>query len=454
MKHNPAASAPAASWHRARSYSAAAAFGFAAALAIAAPGSVLAQQVVPLARPAAKLAAPESVGMSAARLERLTPAFAKEIAAKQLPGVTIMVARKGRIVYAKAFGAQDPAKPAPMAVDSLFRIYSMTKPMASVAAMILVEDGLLQLSDPVSKHLPAFKDVKVAGPNGEVPVTRPMTVQDLLRHTSGLTYGELNTNPVIKEALSQAGLAKPGVIDFDARDMTPAEQVERLAKVPLLHQPGAAWEYSLSTDLLGRVIEAASGKRLGDFMAERIFKPLRMNDTAFYVPEAKLSRLAASFDKDPVTGNPFKLIDVSKLPGNDSAGAGTVSTAPDYMRFAQMMLNGGILDGQRILSRTTVRYMTSDHLGPRIPIAPTLGGSVLMPTLYTFGLGFAVRPSDGLAFAPGSAGDFYWGGYAGTIFWVDPKEQIIAVMMMQSPGAARLYHRNLLRQLVYQAVID
>jgi CubicO group peptidase (beta-lactamase class C family) len=422
----------------------------AALLALVMAPTTFAQQ----AAPAIQLAAPESVGMSSARLDRLTSAFAKEIETKQLPGVSIMVARKGRIVYAKSFGVRDPSKPDSMRVDTLFRIYSMTKPMASVAAMILVEEGRLQLSDPVAKHLPAFKEMKVATPNGEVPAARPMTVQDLLRHTSGLTYGELNTNPVIKEELTKTGLAKPGVIDFDARDMTAAEQVERMAKVPLMHQPGTAWEYSLSTDLLGRVIEAASGKRLGDFMAERIFKPLRMNDTSFMVPEGKMSRLAASFDKDPVTGNAFKLIDVSKSPGNDSAGAGAVSTVPDYMRFAQMMLNGGVLDGQRILSPMTVRYMTSDHLGPRIPIAQTLGGSVLTPTLYTFGLGFAVRPADGLAFWPGSAGDYYWGGYAGTIFWVDPKEQIVAVMMMQSPGAQRLYHRNLLRQFVYQAVVN
>lgn len=302
----------------------------ATALAVVLSHAALAQQPAS----ANPIAAPESVGMSGSRLERLTPIFTKEVESKQLPGVSIMVARKGRVVYVKSFGVRDPSKPDAMQVDSLFRIYSMTKPMASVAAMILVEEGRLQLSDPVSKQLPAFKDMKVITSNGEAPATRAMTVQDLLRHTSDLTYGELNTNPVIKEELTKAGLAKPGVIDFDARDMSAAEQVERLAKVPLLHPPGSAWEYSLSTDLLGRVIEVASGKRLGDFMAERIFRPLKMNDTAFFVPEAKMSRLAALFDKDPVTGNPFRLIDVSKQPGNDSAGADAVSTVPDYMRFA------------------------------------------------------------------------------------------------------------------------
>ncbi len=403
--------------------------------------------------PAVQVANPAEVGMSSARLDKLTTAFSKEIADKALPGVTIMVARKGKLVYANAIGVRQAGKPDAMPLDAIFRIYSMTKPMASVAAMILVEDGKLQLSDPVSKYLPAFKDMTALTVNGTEPA-RPMTVQDLLRHTSGLGYGEISPNPALRDGLTQAGLYKPGNIDFDARDMSPADQVSRLAKVPLLRQPGVAWEYSLSTDVLGRVIEAASDQRLGDFMAQRIFQPLGMKDTAFHVPESKIGRLAGSFDKDPATGTPFKLIDVSKPPANDSGGAGAVSTAPDYLRFAQMLQNGGTLDGQRILSRNTVRWMTSDHLGPRIPIAATPGGNVLFPSLYTFGLGLAVRTSDGLAYAPGSEGDFYWGGYAGTIFWVDPKEQISAVMMMQSPGAMRLYHRNLLRQLVYQALAD
>ncbi|MBC7740112.1 MAG: beta-lactamase family protein, partial [Candidatus Saccharibacteria bacterium] len=315
-------------------------------------------------------------GMSAQRLESLTVAFNKEIADKALPGAVILVARKGQLVYARAFGLRDPAKPDAMEADSIFRIYSMTKPIASVAAMILVEDGRLQLSDPVAKHLPAFKDLKAYTATGTEPA-RPMTVQDLLRHTSGLGYGEISDNAAFKQALAQAGLYKPGNIDFDARDMSPAEQVSRLAAVPLLRQPGTAWEYSLSTDVLGRVIEAASGQRLGDFMADRIFKPLGMKDTAFHVPETKASRLTASFDKDPATGIPFKLIDVSKPPGNDSGGAGAVSTAADYLRFSQMMLNGGTLEGQRILSRNTVRWMTSDHLGSRIPLAQSPGGNVL-----------------------------------------------------------------------------
>jgi CubicO group peptidase (beta-lactamase class C family) len=405
---------------------------------------------------AAPLAAapPEAGGMSAARLGRLTNAFKKEIEEKKVPGAVMMIARKGKLVYTSALGVRDPKGADPMRLDTIFRIYSMTKPMASVAAMILVEDGALQLTDPVSKWLPAFKDMKVSTTGGEVPTQRAMTVHDLLRHTAGLPYGELTQNAAVKESLAQAGLYKPGVIDFDIRDMTGAEEVERLAKIPLIHQPGTTWEYSLASDLLGRVVEAASGKRLGDFMSERLFKPLRMGDTAFWVSEAKIGRVAEPFDKDPLAGTPIKLIEVSKQPGNDSAGAGAMSTAGDYLRFAQMLANSGVLDGQRVLSRTTVRLMTSDHLGTRVPLAANPGGAVLGASTYTFGLGFAVRPSDGIAPVSGSAGDFNWGGYAGTAFWVDPREQLVAVLMVQSAGALRGYHRNLFRQLVYQAIVD
>src|SRR5258705_528853 len=263
-----------------------------------------------------------------------------------------------------------------MRTDAIFRIYSMTKPIVSVAAMILVEDGVLELTDPVAKWLPAFKDVKVFSRGGLVAAERAMTVQDLLRHTAGLAYGKLTQNLVVKDALTKAGLFKPGVIDFDAGDISGAEEVERLAKVPLLYQPGTTWEYSLATDVLGRVVEAASGKRLSEFMSERIFKPLKMDDTAFWVPADKKGRVVEPFEKDPVDGAPIRLIDVSKQPANDSGGAGGVSTAGDYLRFAQMLANGGALDGQRVLSRTTIKHMTADHLGSRVSLAATAGGAV------------------------------------------------------------------------------
>lgn len=399
-------------------------------------------------------ASPESVGMSSIRLERITAAFQQEVAAGRLPGVSVMVARKGKLVYARAFGLRDPKASDAMQLDSVFRIYSMTKPFAAVGAMMLIEDGVLQLGDPVAKWLPPFKDVKVSTPAGDVAPLRAMTVQDLLRHTAGLPYGELTQNAGVKEALTKAGLYLPDVRDFDVRDLAPAEQVKRLAGIALLHQPGTTWEYSLATDVLGRVIEAASGQRLGDFLRTRLFAPLKMNDTAFYLLPGQKARLAEPFDKDPVSGAPNRLIDVSQIPANDSGGAGSVSTAADYLRFEQMLLNGGELEGVRVLSRTTIKWMTSDHLGPRIPTAPTIGGSVLAASGYTFGLGFAVRPADGLVTIPGSAGDYNWGGYAGTGFWVDPKEELVAVFMVQQLGALRLYHRNLIRQLVYQAIVD
>ena len=259
-----------------------------------------------------------------------------------------------------ALGVRDPKTGDPMRTDTIFRIYSMTKPIVSVAAMILVEDGKLQLTDPVAKWLPAFKDVKVSTDGGEVAAQRPMTVQDLLRHTAGLPYGELTQNAAVKDALAKAGLFKPGVIDFDVRDMTGAEQVERLAKIPLLYQPGTTWEYSLASDVLGRVVEAASGKRLGVFMAERVFTPLRMTDTAFWVPDGKRGRVAEPFDKDPLTGTAIRLIDVSKEPGNDSGGAGGVGTAGDYLRF---VADAGQRRGARRSARAEPDHRPAHDLG-------------------------------------------------------------------------------------------
>ncbi|HWA11569.1 MAG TPA: serine hydrolase domain-containing protein [Burkholderiales bacterium] len=404
-----------------------------------------------------------SVGMSAQKLGRIATAFRQEIDAGKFPGAVMLVARKGKLVYAEAVGMQDKASGTPMAKDSLFRIYSMTKPMVSVAAMMLVEESRLQLTDPVSKYLPAFKGMTVSVAKADpefaritytqVPADREMTVQDLLRHSAGLAYGEITQNTPVKEALGRAGIYKTA-IDYDARDLAPAEQVERLSKVPLAHQPGTVWEYSLASDVLGRVVEAASGERLGDFLDKRLFKPLKMGDTAFWVPEARLGRLAQPLATDPIANKPIALIDVSAQPANDSGGAGAVSSAGDYLRFAQMLLNGGQLDGARVLSRSTVALMTSDHLGTRIAAPVTPGELLLGVPGYTFGLGFAVRQGAGVAGVPGSAGEFMWAGYAGTYFWVDPREEITAVMMMQAPSPIRPYFRRMFKQLVYAAIED
>ena len=311
-------------------------------------------------------AAPESVGMSAQRLSRIGAAFQQEIDKGNLPGVVVLVARKGRLVYSEAVGFQNKATGKPMSKDAIFRIYSMTKPLVSVATMMLIEDGKMQLNDAVSKFLPAMKgmQVSVAKVDAEfarttytlVPADREMTVQDLLRHTSGLAYANLAQNKAVVDAYAKGG------IDADLRGLSPVEEVERVSKAPLIHQPGTFWEYSIATDVLGRVVEAASGKRLADFLDERLFRPLAMKDTAFFVAADKTDRLAEALPVDAYSGQPNKLYDVSSVPNNDSGGAGGVSTAADYLRFAQMMANGGQLDGKRILSRTTVELMTSDHL--------------------------------------------------------------------------------------------
>jgi CubicO group peptidase (beta-lactamase class C family) len=329
--------------------------------------------------------------------------------------------------------------------------------------MMLVEDGKVQLTDPVSKFLPTFKNPMVSAPafdpvfNGVsfklVPANREPTIQDLLRHTSGLTYGELTKNSLVREAYIKAGVFKPD-LDYDARELKGSDMADGLGKAPLSQQPGTTWEYSLSVDVQGRVVEAVSGQRLNDFMGQRIFKPLKMNDTSFHVPSEKSARLAEPYPKDPISGATNKLIDVSKVPGNDSGGAGAVGTAGDYLRYCQAMLNGGQLEGARILSRTTVNLMTSDHLGSAISRTVNPGNLLLGSAGYTFGLGFLVREGDGVAATHGTAGEFTWAGYAGTYFWAEPKEQICAVYMTQAPSPMRAYYRKLMKSLVAQAIVD
>jgi CubicO group peptidase (beta-lactamase class C family) len=406
------------------------------------------------------LAKPEQVGMSAQRLAKIGESLKKEVDDGSFRGAVVMVARKGKLIYQDAVGMQTAS--AKMTPEAIFRIYSMTKPLASVAAMMLVEDGVVQLTDPVSKYLPGFDKLQVSVPSKDaagnttyalVPQERQMTVHDLLRHTSGLAYGEITQNMPVKEGLEKIGVYRKDM-DYEARNVTPAEQIEKMAGVPLAFQPGTIWHYSLSVDVLGRVVERASGKRFADFLEERLFKPLKMKDSAFWVPAGKMSRLAESLEKDRFAGRGFPLIDVSAQPKNDSGGAGAVSTAADYLRFCQMMMNGGVLDGARVLSRTTVKLMTSDHLGDFIRQTPQPGELLLGTKGYSFGLGFAVRTGDGVAGVPGSAGEYMWAGYAGTYFWVDPKEQVTAVLMTQAASPQRAYFRKLVKQLVYQAITD
>jgi len=401
-------------------------------------------------------AAPVTVDVSEDRLTRIRTVLQKEIDADRMPGAVVMIARRGQLIYSEAIGSQDKAAGKPMTKDAIFRIYSMTKPLASVAAMMLVEEGRMQLTDPLAKFLPQFAKMDVLvtenGKTAREPAKRQMTIQDLFRHTAGFAYGEFSNVPEIKAAYAEAKLYQPG-ITAESRMITPDQFVTGIAKAPLVHEPGTTWEYGMAVDVLGRVVEAISGQRLSAFLDERLFRPLNMVDTGFKVPEAQWSRIAEPLPKNPLTGGPSDvMLDVKIDPLNDSGGGGAVSTAADYLRFCQMMLNGGTLDGRRYLSPNTVKLMTSDHLGnrPGLPLTP---GALLMGVDgYTFGLGFMVRQGPGLAGVPGSEGEYMWAGAGGTFFWIDPKEQLAVVYMAQTPGAIRPYYRRMIKALVAQAL--
>ncbi len=319
--------------------------------------------------PAAK---PEDVGMDSARLARIGETLRADVEKGRIPGAVVVVVRKGRVAYVDAVGFRDKASNAPMTVDAIFRLASMTKPMASVAAMQLYEEGRLLVSDPVSKYLPALVKRQVGV--DRVPAVREMTIQDLLRHTSGLPYGSRGETAVHKAYPGGSGAT---------REMTGTEFIERLAQAPLLHQPGTTWEYGFSTDVLGRVVEVVTGKTLGQVLEDRVFRPLKMADTGFVVPKDKQGRIAQGFAIDPDTREPVRLPDVTVAPKFECGGACAVSTAGDYVRFAQMLLNRGTLDGVRVLAPKTVEYMTADHLGTAI------GHGITNPGVgHGFGLGF------------------------------------------------------------------
>jgi CubicO group peptidase (beta-lactamase class C family) len=401
-----------------------------------------------------KVQTPEEVGFSTTRLKRLSDRLNEGVKAGELPGAVVLIARNGKIVMFDAFGYRDREAKAPMKTDTIFRIASMTKPIVAVAAMILMEEGKLSLADPVSKYIPAFADTQVAvkkeNADGTIeiatePQFRPMTVQDLLRHTSGLTYGAIGTNRV-KQAYMDMKVMVP--------DQTNAEMVEKLAKLPLLYQPGTHWEYSMSMDVLGRVIEVASGMTLDKFIGERITKPLRMGDTAFEAAPDKKDRAARPQKEGPKNEMPA-IPDVTLKTTWKSGGGGMVSTAADYARFLQMFAGGGQLDGVRIISRKTIDLMTANHLPPDIVMGEDMYRfEALEPSARMgqgFGLGFAVRTEQGRNPLPGSPNDYYWGGAYGTYFWHDPRERMYVIFMMQSQ-TARLPYRYLMRDLVYQAL--
>ena len=387
------------------------------------------------------VASPEDVGLSAAALSRLSTALKDRVASGHVPGAVALIARHGKIAYHEAFGALVPGG-APMTTDAIFRIYSMTKPIVSVAVMMLWEEGRLLLSDPIGKYIPAFNDTQVGviedGVLTTVPAARGITVQDLLRHTAGLTY-EFRGNTPVHKAYIEAKVAR--------LRQNNADQVATLASLPLLHQPGAHWEYSRSTDVLGRLVEVISGQTLGAFLSVRILGPLGMTDSGFTVPEKDHARIAEPFAKDPEGGADISLLDVKRTALFESGGGGMVSTTHDYARFCAMLANNGRLGDVRLLGRKTIELMTSDHLG-NVPSNPEL-----LPPGHGFGLGFAVRTQAGMAPFPGSVGNYYWSGAAGTSFWVDPAERLYAVLMIQAP-VQREHYRLLFRDLVYAAVTD
>lgn len=382
-------------------------------------------------------AQPADVGLCPERTQRLMDVMRREVASGRLPGGVALIARHGQVALFESLGQQDPAAGTSMQADSIFRIYSMTKPIVSVAVMMLMERGQLLLSDPVGQHLPEFANPRVHTPQGLVAPRQAATVQDLLRHTSGLTYEFLGDSAVQRQY---------GEVKIASRDRTNDEYCKALAAIPLQYEPGTVWEYSRATDVLGRLVEVVSGQSLGQFLQQEIFGPLGMVDTGFVVPPEHHHRIAEPFAQDPDGGVLMKVIDAKQTPKLEGGGGGLMSTAMDYARFLQCMRNRGELDGVRLLGPHTVDYMTADHLDGR-PVAGTL-----LPAGHGFGLGFAVRKATGVSAVPGSAGLYYWGGIAGTTFFVDPVLDLYAVFMIQAPNQ-REYYRPLFRDLVYAALL-
>ena len=392
-------------------------------------------------------AAPESLGFVHARLQRIEAMLTQASSRRHLPGAVAMVVRRGKVVLQSSVGIQDANTGAPMSMDSLFRVYSMTKPIVSVAVMMLAEQGRVLLGDPVSRYLPEFADVQVVSlVDGQTVKHKPRvapTVQDLLRHTAGLTYEILGTEP-IQRLYAEA--------DLWSRKKTNREFSQVLSTLPLMFEPGTTFGYSRATDLLGSLIEAVTGQTLGEFLRENILDPLGMADTWFHVPTDQQHRIAEPFPVCPDTGAPVELIDIRQPYPMESGGAGLVCTVSDYARFLQCLQNGGELMGQRILMPNTVRNMTSDHLGQMAQHFTQRSGYMLAQGVG-FGLGFSVKLQEGQDPQPGSAGLYSWGGIGGTTFFVDPAKELFAILLTQAPNQRDIY-RPKFRAMVYAALLD
>jgi CubicO group peptidase (beta-lactamase class C family) len=413
--------------------------------------SAFAEQPTPVSQP-------DQLGFAVDRLERVTSAFQGYVDSGQIPGAVVLIARQDKVAYFRTFGFRDREQKIAMTPDSIFRIASMTKPITSIGAMMLAEEGKLDIGAPVSQYLPEFKDLQVrveqvdpaTGKKETVtqPQMRPMTVQDLLRHTAGLVYPPPIGNGPVSDAYRDAN-----VLD---RNTTLAEMVTKISKLPLANQPGEVWEYSAAVDVLGRVIEVVSGMDLDHFLEEHVTKPLGMSSTGFYVHEADRDRLAQP-QIDPATGKRPPMFDATQRPKLFSGGGGGVSTASDYLLFCEMLMHGGKLGTTRLLSQSTINLMTSNALKPGIAFSANqsqrFGDILPAPAMgQGFGLGFAVRTEAGQNPLPGSVGSFYWTGAYGTTFFIDPKQELVIIMMIQVPGPANVFYRRAVRYLAYQAL--
>jgi CubicO group peptidase (beta-lactamase class C family) len=392
--------------------------------------------------------APERVGIDAAALSEIDSLMQNYVSEAKLAGMVLLVAREGKVAHAGLYGKMDIEADKPMRRDTLFRIYSMTKPITGVALMTLHDEGRFQLDDPVAKYLPGFEQMKVfAGSEGDteklVDVERPVTIRDLMCHTAGLAYG-LMQSPV-DDRYKEARLLD--------RTQSLESMIDRLVKLPLAAQPGKKWMYSISVDVQGRLIEVLSGKPLDEYFAERIFKPLAMHDTAFSVPADKLDRMTVNYNKKDGHLTPFDGSTSSQFASKPvflSGGGGLVSTADDYLRFAQMMLNRGELDGVRILKPETVDLMTRNHLPESL--VPIRLGPISMPNTG-FGLDFSVRVDAGKSDSPGSIGEYGWGGAASTLFFVSPRTDLVCVGMTQFMPATPTFVQDA-RAKLYAALRD
>jgi CubicO group peptidase (beta-lactamase class C family) len=396
-----------------------------AMLALAVPA--LAQQPDPLPR-----AKPESVGVSSQKLAQIAIALNREIDNKTMPGAVVAIARKGKLIYFEAFGKLDGKSSRPMPKNAIFEINSMTKPLTAVGALELFEQGRLMLSEPAATYLPQLDNMVVATPTGTEPAQRKPTIQDMMRHTAGVTYGSAEGVVGTTEVSRQYGQLMNNKLTAD-------QFLVKLGSLPLQYQPGTKWAYSLGLDVTGLAEEAIMKERLGAYLQKSVFAPLGMVDTSFVVPASKASRMAGPVSWDPMV-----------QAGYDSGGAGAYSTAADYLRFAEMLRQGGNLGAVHLLGRKTVAYMTSNQLGPEVDTTalrnyPNLNG-------YGFGLSVAVRGSPGISGIVGSPGDFNWGGAGGTYFWVDPKEELTVVLMERTSHDARIHMRQLITTLAYAAL--